>query len=247
MASGSFVGEFAGTALPRIAAAMGAGFLLFDMEHGFLEPRGLRDSIAMCRASGIVPVVRVARVDATLVQGALEMGALGILAPTVESAAQARSLVEMCHYPPLGRRGAAFGTAHDDYRPQPVAEATAHANASIAILCMIESVAGIEAVEEIAGVEGIDGLWFGYIDYSLSAGVPGDLASTIVRSAQARMVAAAKSAGKAAAIGVASEAALDDALRAGFDVIAWGSDVHFIRSGLQAGMEAIAKRTSGAM
>ena len=41
--------------------------------------------------------------------------AMGIMALMVESGEQAARLVASAKYPPIGRRGAAFGVAHDDY------------------------------------------------------------------------------------------------------------------------------------
>lgn len=241
---GSMVAEFGGTAIPRMAAAVGMEFLVFDLEHGFIEPRELRDAIAICRLSGVVPIVRVPAIEKSAVTHALEMGAHGILAPTVESADQAAELVSMCRYPAAGTRGAAFNTAHDDYAPASVGDAIAKANASVLVLCMIESVAGLEHGEEIAGVNGIGGLWYGYIDYSLSAGVPGQLQSPVVVAAAKRIAEIARARGLHAAMGVASGDAARAAIRQGYNMLAWGSDVHFLKSGLQAGLAEIRKQLS---
>ena len=42
--------------------------------------------------------------------------------PAVESVEQARLIVQSAKYPPVGRRGAAFGVAHDDYSGGDVGE-----------------------------------------------------------------------------------------------------------------------------
>ena len=63
-------------------------------------------------------MVRIARVPATqyhLISRVLDVGAEGIIVPMVESEEQARLIVQSARYPPVGRRGAAFGVAHDDY------------------------------------------------------------------------------------------------------------------------------------
>ncbi len=240
-AIGSMVSEFGGTAVPRVAAAAGLDFLVFDLEHGFVEPRELRDAIAVCRLSGIVSIVRVPAIEKVSVKRALEMGADGILAPTVESADEAAALVSMCQYPPYGTRGAAFNTAHDDYSPTPIKEAVAAANASVLVLCMIESVKGLGCADEIARVKGVSGLWYGYIDYSLSAGVPGQLDSEMVLAAGKRIAEVCKAEAIYAAIGVANAQTASAAIRGGYNMLAWGSDVHLLKSGMQAGVTEINK------
>lgn len=240
-AIGSMVSEFGGTAMPRIAAAVGLDFLVFDLEHGFVEPRELRDAIAVCRLSGIVSIVRVPAIEKVAVKRALEMGADGILAPTVESPDEAVALVSMCQYPPSGIRGAAFNTAHDDYSPTPVEVAVAKANASVLVLCMIESVKGLECADEIARVKGVSGLWYGYIDYSLSAGMPGKLDSELVIAAGKRIAEVCRAEAIYAAIGVASAETANTAIRDGYNILAWGSDVHLLKSGMQAGVTEINK------
>ncbi|MEA5443878.1 aldolase/citrate lyase family protein, partial [Cyanobium gracile] len=81
------------------------------MEHSGLGIEGVKAQCAFARAAGIVPMVRLPRPDPGLAPPLLDAGALGIMMPLVESAAQARALVDACRYRPEGRRGLAFGLA----------------------------------------------------------------------------------------------------------------------------------------
>jgi 2-keto-3-deoxy-L-rhamnonate aldolase RhmA len=60
-------------------------------------------------------MVRVAACERHLVTGMLDAGAMGIMVPMVETAAQAEQLASWCRFPPQGTRGVAFGVSHDDY------------------------------------------------------------------------------------------------------------------------------------
>ncbi|MGG7382750.1 aldolase/citrate lyase family protein, partial [Escherichia coli] len=58
------------------------------------------------------PLVRAVRAEYAQIAPALDAGAGGVMAPMIETAAQARALVEAARYPPLGRRG--FGVIMSD-------------------------------------------------------------------------------------------------------------------------------------
>jgi 2-keto-3-deoxy-L-rhamnonate aldolase RhmA len=47
----------------------------------------------------------------------LDAGAHGVMVPMVDSVDDAKRAVRSMQYPPAGRRGSAFGMAHDDYLP----------------------------------------------------------------------------------------------------------------------------------
>ena len=64
--------------------------------------------------------------------------------PMVESVEQARAIVESTHYPPRGRRGAAFGFAHDDYQPGDPGPKMREADARTLVIALIETERGLE-------------------------------------------------------------------------------------------------------
>src|SRR5207244_12962932 len=103
----------------------------------------------------------------------LDLGAMGIMIPMVESEEQARLFVRSAKYPPDGGRGAAFGVAHDDYEGGDVAAKMTSANAEVLLIGLIETATGIENVEKIAAVDGLDVLWIGHFDLTNSMGIPG--------------------------------------------------------------------------
>ena len=121
-AVGALVFEFFSPGIPQLCRNAGAEFVLYDMEHTGLSFETLKMQFALCRGLDLVPMVRVPRGEYHFIARVLDMGALGVMCPMVESAEQAKSVVQACRYPPLGRRGAAFGFAQCDYQGGDVGE-----------------------------------------------------------------------------------------------------------------------------
>jgi 2-keto-3-deoxy-L-rhamnonate aldolase RhmA len=112
-AIGAVVFECFVPGLPQICRNAGAEFVLYDMEHTGLGFETLKTQLALCRGLGIVPMARVPRGEYHFIARALDVGAFGVMVPMVATAAEAEHLVSCSRYPPQGRRGAAFGFAHD--------------------------------------------------------------------------------------------------------------------------------------
>ncbi len=121
--------------------------------------------------------MRVPATEYHFVARALDAGALGVMVPLVDTAEQAQRIVSFTRYPPEGRRGAAFGFAHDDYQGGEVAEKMRAIHERTLVICMIETRAGLENVEAIAAVAGVDVLWLGHFDLTNFLGIPGQFRS----------------------------------------------------------------------
>ena len=130
---------------------------------------------------------------------ALDVGALGVMVPMVGTAAEAAHIVACTRYPPAGRRGAAFGFAHDDYQGGDVAAKIAAIHERTLVIPQIETVEGLNNVEAIAAVPGVDALWLGHFDLTNFMGIPGGFRHPDYLAAVKRIVAACDAHGKAAA------------------------------------------------
>jgi 2-keto-3-deoxy-L-rhamnonate aldolase RhmA len=170
-AVGAMLFEFDTPGVMRILAAAGADFALFDLEHTAWDAGSLRRVLAPGRGTGVHPLVRVVRPEYALIAPALDAGSGGVMAPMVETAQQARVLVESVRYPPLGRRG--FGVLMSDELADGPGARAERANRENVVIAQIESPQGIENAEEILAVPGIDVAWLGQFDLSLALGVPG--------------------------------------------------------------------------
>jgi 2-dehydro-3-deoxyglucarate aldolase/4-hydroxy-2-oxoheptanedioate aldolase len=132
--------------------------------------------------------------------------------------------VSFTRYPPQGRRGAAFGFAHDDYRGGDVMDKMKAIHERTLVICMIETRAGLDNVEAIAAVPGVDVLWLGHFDLTNFLGIPGQFSHPVYRDAVKRIVQAARKHGKAAGYMAASEALGREYLGHGYRMLATGTD-----------------------
>lgn len=217
--------EFSTSGIARLADAAGADFVLFDMEHTGWSMETMRRLLAETRGTGVTPLVRVSAAERPFVSPALDLGALGIMVPQMESADAARRLVEFARFQPDGTRG--VGVYYPDAMPDGLAAALALANREQLLIAQIETAAGVEAAHEIAAVDGIDLLWIGHFDLTTSLGVPGEFGHPRHTAAVEQVFAAAAAAGKpvgALATGVADARAL---LGQGYRALVYGDSLLF--------------------
>jgi 2-keto-3-deoxy-L-rhamnonate aldolase RhmA len=239
VALGTMVFEFATTGIARIVASSGADFVIFDMEHSGWSTETLRSLFATCGGTDLVAMARVPAAQYHLIARALDVGAMGIMVPLVESEEQARLVAQSAKYPPVGRRGAAFRVAHDDYLGGDVAEKIRSANAEGLLIAQIETVAGLEQVERIAAVDGIDVVWIGQFDLTNSLGIPADFEHPTYLAAVERVLNACRQHGKAAGFMVTSPAEARAKLNQGFRCLAYWGDLWIYQQALSTALDRI--------
>ena len=238
VAVGTFVFEFATTGIARLAAGAGAEFVVFDLEHTGWSLETLRGVLAAV-VPPLVPVVRVPATEYHFIARALDVGAMGVMVPMVETADQARRAVQAAKYPPAGRRGAAFGVAHDDYRGGDILATMASANAEGLLIAQIETAAGVAHAEAIAAVDGIDVVWVGHFDLTSSLGIPGQFDHPDFVRAVRGVAAAARAHGKAAGFLCADVAGGRALLAQGFRALAYGGDLWLYQQALRDGIAGL--------
>lgn len=239
VALGTMVFEFNTSGVARAAAAAGAEFIIFDMEHSGWSVETVRTLIACSGGSGLVPMVRVPATQYHLIARPLDVGAMGIMVPNVESEEQARTIVRSAKYPPEGARGAGFGLAHDDYRTGDPLATMQSANDELLLIAQIESVRGVESVERIAAVDGIDVLWVGHFDLTNSMGIPTQFNHPDYLRAVERVIAACRASDKVAGFMASDVETAKQALARGFRFIAYWGDVWLYQQALRQGLEGI--------
>lgn len=243
VALGTMVMEFATTGVARLAAEAGCDFVVFDMEHTGWGVETVRGLMATARAADVVPMVRVPATQYHFLARVLDVGAMGVMVPMVESEEQARLLAQSTKYPPAGRRGAAFGVAHDDYADGDVVEKMRSADEEGLVIAQIETAAGLRELERIAAVPGIDVLWVGHFDLTISMGIPARFDHPDYAAAIERILDACRRHGKAAGImtgGVEEGKAL---LGRGFRCVAYWGDLWIYKQGLRQGVAALRAAT----
>ena len=242
-AFGSMIFEFFTPGMPRLLKNAGAEYAMYCMEHTGVSYETLKPQFALCRALGVVPLARVAATEYDFIARALDCGALGVMLPLVDSPEQAEFIVSCTRYPPAGgRRGAAFGFAHDDYEGGDVGEKMRTIHERTLVIAMIETKLGLENVQAIAAVPGVDVLWLGHFDLSNFLGIPGQFSHPAFQDAIRRIVAAAGSHGKAAGYMAADVALGKEYLDHGFRMIATGTDQGMLQAAIGRTLEALRAR-----
>ncbi len=223
-----------GIEIARLAKTAGFDCLYVDLEHSSfsLETTG-RICIAALEA-GITPLVRVPGTG--VVQRILDAGALGIIAPHVRSAGQARDYVRAAKYPPLGERSYAGPLPHLHYRSLPPAKASAAIDAATMVIVQFESADAIANAEDIAAVDGVDMVLIGTNDLLADWGLPGQYAHPRVREAYATTIAACRKHGKHVAVGGLSARPdlAAECVRMGARFVSTGTDIGFLIAAMTA-------------
>lgn len=239
IAYGLMAAEFFTPGLCRIARNAGADFIIFDMEHGGIGVDALKVQMAFARGTGVTPIVRVPGIAYHLVAPILDAGAMGIMAPMVETREQAENLAEWCRYRPEGVRGLGFGVAHDDYRGGDVIEKMRQENERTIAIALVETAKGIESADGILGVPGIDVGWLGHYDLTDTMGMTAEFERAEFNAAVAKLFGACERHGKAAGF-LASSIAQARAWRAkGVRCMCYGTDIGVFQSALSEALQTL--------
>lgn len=155
-------------------------FVWIDLEHGAIDTRDIPALAVAAKAAQTAALVRVPSWTSERLPAVVDAGVDGIVAPRVESEAEAKLLVARLRYPPAGSRG--FGPRRAGfYGRTPRLWETREAE--VACIVQIETAAALAAVVEIAAVDGVDALVVGCADLSFDLGVPQQLDSPAMQEA----------------------------------------------------------------
>jgi 2-keto-3-deoxy-L-rhamnonate aldolase RhmA len=175
--------RYSDPALAEFVSYQGWDFVVFDGEHGTLDPRGCENLVRAAELRDATPVVRVTSNDAPVIGRFLDTGAQGAQIPMVNTAADAERAVQAIKYWPRGERGLAASRAAAYGQDLPLAEYVTRANAETLVVAQIETPEGVSALPAILDVDGIDVIFVGATDLSQALGAPGELDAPRVESA----------------------------------------------------------------
>ena len=178
--------------IAQIAKTAGFDTLYVDLEHNTLSIDTCCQICIAAQQIGITPLVRVPANTPEYICRVLDGGAMGVITPHVRSAAEARAMVELVKFPPLGHRSAGGALSHYQYRSFPMAETNAAMNDATSLVVMMETVAALENVEEIIATDGVDMLLIGSNDLCAEMGITGQYDHPRLKDAFARSIAAAR-------------------------------------------------------
>lgn len=221
----------------EILAQAGFDWLAADAEHGEIETGDFGNFCRAVRQFNSIPLVRVRENDTLEIRRALDLGAMGVIIPLVNTAADARKAVAAAKYPPAGIRGFAFhrgndwGVDFDQY--------ARHANEEIIVVVMIESKEAVENIDSILAVDGVDGVFIGPYDMSGSYGIIGQTGAPAIKDACRKVSEACRKAGKSAGMHIVlpTAEAVGSAVSGGFTFLGLGMDTVFLANGAKQALE----------
>jgi 2-keto-3-deoxy-L-rhamnonate aldolase RhmA len=215
--------------IARIAKATGHDFIFIDCQHSLFNLETIGEIASTASAIGIAPLVRVRGIDDPDVSLLLDNGVMGIVYPDIGTAAQARKAVEVCKFAPIGKRSVSGGYPHFDYRSVPLTTSVPQLNDSCLLVCMIETVEGLENCEEIAAVKGVDVLHIGSNDLLANMGKPGKFDDPVLVASQERVITACRKAGIFSGCGGNRDVARQvEIIKKGCQFITTQSDIGFL-------------------
>ena len=163
------LGGWLTSADPQIAeylASCGFDEICVDQQHGLTDGAQLAAVFRSIEIHGVAPTTRVPTNDFTAIGNALDVGAVAIVVPMVDTADEAAEAVAACHYPPRGRRS--VGPLRG-----PLLRASRRLEAldEAACVVMVETAAGLRNVDAIAATPGVDAIYIGPGDLGLTMGI----------------------------------------------------------------------------
>ena len=233
-----------GLPYPLVAEALAReGFpaVTIESQHGLWDVAGILHGIAAVRQGGAAPIVRVPLNDFALVSRSLDFGAEGIIAPMINTPADARAFAAAAKFPPVGERSwgphraMTLGGVPD--MPTYLREANDH----VVTFAMIETRTALQNFDAIIATPGIDGFFLGPSDLSiaLSDGKNVDPLSKEVDGHLDTMIAAAQRAKKIPGAYCHSAERAAALAKRGVKFLAVSGDLSMLRAGAAAVMKVL--------
>jgi 4-hydroxy-2-oxoheptanedioate aldolase len=233
-----------GLPYPLIAEALAReGFpaVAIESQHGLWDVGGILAGVAAVHQGGAAPIVRVPLGDFALVSRALDFGAEGIIAPMINTPADARAFASAAKFPPIGERSWGPHRAMTLGGVSDMATYLREANDHVVTFAMIETKTALQNFDAIIGTPGIDGFFLGPSDLSiaLSGGKTVDPLSKEVEGHLDNLIAATQKAKKIPGAYCHSAERAAALAKRGVKFLAVSSDLSMLRAGAAAAMKTL--------
>ncbi|MEO3803115.1 aldolase/citrate lyase family protein [Nonomuraea sp. B1E8] len=221
----------------EIMAHAGFDFVVIDLEHTTLDLGAASTHIAMARALGVDPLVRVPDHGLSVIQRVLDAGAAGVVVPHVDTVQQAGAVVRATRFPPRGDRGSGGTSRAGRWGLLPRADYLEYGNEQALCVVQLESEVAIRNTREILALDGIGAAFVGTADLAMSMDVAAG-SDEVNRLATSALAAAA-----AAGVPIGTASATSDQARAalarGYDYVVVSNDTSILAGGGRAIVNAL--------
>ena len=144
-------------------------YIWFEMQHSTMSWDEVRRMIAACPKVGAAPMVRMPDALESSIQKATDLGAIGLIFPTMRDGNQALEAARYSRFPPFGRRSSGSGQAGSIWSGVPGGYQNTY-NDNVLVVVMLETLDGIINADEIANTFGVDVVIQGNNDLSRFSG-----------------------------------------------------------------------------
>lgn len=225
--------------LVGLMARAGFDAVLLDMQHGLHDVGSVRDCISEAALAETPVLVRVEVGGYATAARVLDMGAVGVVAPMINDADDARRFVHEVKYPPLGARSWGPGRAMQLQRQENPQAFLSGANEATLALAMIETRQALDNLQSILAVPGLDGVLVGPGDLSIAlSGGQLDPDGSAVREAMGVVLQAAQAAVKLACAYGGSVSRTRELFEQGYRMVSPGYDSQFITAAFEQAVNA---------
>lgn len=150
----------------RFLAQLGWDWIILDGQHGCFNCETVYECVHTIRAAGATPLVRITIGNCSELERTLDLGAMGIIVPMVNSGEEAENLAQAAKYPPLGTR-----SLGGDVRLHYGEDYPERANRETLLLVQVEHIKAVQAAEAMLSLPGVDGCFVGPTDLAISMGI----------------------------------------------------------------------------
>ncbi|HZS57059.1 MAG TPA: aldolase/citrate lyase family protein [Bryobacteraceae bacterium] len=220
-------------------ADMGFDFLWIEMEHSPITLETARNIILATRGSRTMPFIRVPVNELWTAKRVMDMGALGVIFPFINSTEGAKQAANACKYPPIGVRGSGAGLA--TFRWPAPGGYYDFADKNIMVVTNIEEAAAVENIDAIAATPGIDVLFIGTSDLSFSLGLRGRQDEPALHAAIKKIVAAGHREGKAVGRPLVTASQYGQFVDEGFSFFQAQTELNLLAAGAEAYLKPLGK------
>ncbi|MBS1420307.1 MAG: hypothetical protein HP001_08780 [Oscillospiraceae bacterium] len=221
----------------------GLDYLIIDTEHGPFNPQSALDFIRAAKLYNITPLARVQEISRAAILKLLDVGAMGLIIPCVNTVEEAKTIVSYGKYAPVGERGVAntagSGFWFEDYASHGMPAYFETSNRETLLFPQCETLGCLEHLEEIVILPGIDGIFVGPFDLSTAMGIPGQFDKPEFKEALRHIQAVCARANKPSIIFAASESAAREGFQMGYDSVTYGMDATMLVNAFRAARAGI--------
>lgn len=217
----------------EIVAGSGIDWVLLDQEH---VPNDIGSTLHQLQVLAAYPdvevVVRPPVADPVAIKRLLDIGAVNIMVPMIDTAEAAAEAVAATRYPPAGTRGVGSALARAS-RWNRISDYLVTADDGVSLTVQVETVASLKALDDICAVPGVDGVFIGPADLAASMGKLGSPEHLEVVTTIQKALATIVAAGKGAGVNAFNEAVARRYLAAGASFVLVGADAAMLARGAE--------------